>query len=122
MTSGNWKPLFFALTALFLVGGLLNLIVGSFVDLSNTQPPNGFMGNIYHFVHDGFNITISLPVVGDVSFPFNIFAVGIGGEFVKDFVSQQILILSFVPDLILIPGMILFIIAIIYSIVKLFLP
>lgn len=126
MGVGNWKPLFFPIIALFVVGITLNLIVGSFIDLNNVQP-SGIVGVAYTIVQNGTDINFPFPlnvIAGFNSINFNfldMFGTGAGNSF-KSFIANEILIVSVIPDFILLPAIFLFLTAIIWGIIKIALP
>jgi hypothetical protein len=119
MTAGNWKPLFWSLGALFIIAIIFSFVISSFPN-NPPETPTGASKVMIDYINGGTNITIPLPLVPDIKFNFNIFA--IFGSSIRAFISNMITTISVIPEYILIPSLILFSLAIIYSIVKLFLP
>jgi len=128
--SGNWQPLAYVLLAMFIVGITFNFIFYSFnIDNSVPNPDNSFSNSgLYTFIYNYFNSNIvdiidtGINIFGfDISIPIiNPFV--IGGSEVKDFMTSQLILMTYIPLIILIPFIILFILALIWSGFKLILP
>lgn len=126
---GNYSPLFIVLFIGIIVALLLNFVFLAFnVNTSIVNPDsslsssemflfitNVVSSNVFDFIPTGisiFGVNISVPV-------FNLLAVI---PSMQEFIISQINIWTYVPSQIAIPFFIFFIIAFIWSSVKLFLP
>lgn len=126
---GNYKPLFWAVGIFLILASLMSLILGQFVDISATNP-NSFL--YQNPIYDFFQNTIQGGFVTctdtDISFfgfalciPFiNIFA--LFGSGVTNFMALQLVTLTWIPNIIIIPMIILGAMGLIWSAVKLILP
>jgi hypothetical protein len=130
MGDGNWKPLALVLGVLFIIGILFNLIFGAFgINTTIPNPDNSFSNSgIYLFCQNYFNSNI-LDIVdtGINLFGFNVSVpiinpFAIGGADLKDFMITQLILVTYIPLILLIPFMILFILALIWTGIKLVLP
>lgn len=115
---GNWNMLIMTLAIMFIISVTLTLVVTPFVE-ENPQP-EGVTAVAYNYVTTGVNMTIPLPLFPDFHVSFNIFSML--GDNAQQFIANQILVLSYIPAIILIPLIILGVTALIYSIVELVLP
>ncbi len=115
----EWKPLYFSLAIIFIVGGLIPFIISGFVDLEDIEI-EGVIGTLVDIVQNGldleiFDLSIMGFNVGTVS--FDLF--GFTGETIRAFVINQLVAFSVIPIYIKIPLLALVIVGFIYSIVKL---
>lgn len=127
---GNWKPIFLVLLITFFVALVLNLVLTAFaVDTHLPNPDSSISVNSgFVFLMNAINSDVfdmlptGITILGiDISVPiFNLLA--LFGSGVQDFVSSQVNILTYVPVELLIPFVILFILALVWSSVKLILP
>lgn len=127
---GNWKPIFLVLLITFIVALVLNLVLTAFaVDTSIPNPDSSISVNSgFVFLMNAINSDVfdmlptGITILGiDISVPiFNLLA--LFGSGVQDFVSSQVNILTYVPVELLIPFIIMFILALVWSSVKLILP
>lgn len=67
MGDGDWKPAFYALLILFVVGGLMTIILSGFVDTSTPNASNSFTNtSIYNvsiqYVNASFFDLITIPM------------------------------------------------------------
>lgn len=115
---GDWEPLFYALGILFLLGIVLPQIVASFIDVTVIEP-SPIVENLVDIVNS--QVTIPIPFLSDITIvlidPFNLF-----GGFLQGFITENILALTVIPNIILIPLLVIAILGIIYSTVALILP
>lgn len=129
MTSGNWVPLAIVLIATFIIGGILSLIFISFGVDASVINPESIIGNSFIFttttnyisasfldiINTGINLfgfDISVPIVNPLA---------IVGSESQNWIVTQLIILTYVPDEIMIPFMILFIIAFVWTAIKMIL-
>lgn len=130
MGDGNWKPLFIVLIITFAFALILGLVMNAFdipTDLPNQNSSIGssqtflllttWIGsNIITTIPTGINIfgyEISIPVLN----PFDLF-----GNTAQNWIVHQLNIMTYIPDVIIYPFMILFILAFIWTGFKLILP
>lgn len=117
MSAGNWKPLIWSIVAICIIGAVFTLLVQSFSNVPQLKYYSSPAGDL---INSGVNITIPIPVVPDIKFNFNIFS--IFGDAVKQFIHDDIIALSLLPTIILLPLTFIFGISIIYGIIKMVLP
>jgi len=130
MGDGNWSPLAIILGILFIIGIVFSLVFGVIgVNSAVPNPDNSFSNSgLYYFLQNYFSANIvdtidsGINIFGfDISIPIiNPFA--IGGDEVKTFMMSQLVMLTYIPLILLIPFTILFILALIWTGVKLILP
>ena len=133
----NYRPLFYAIGIIFLMAISVNLVVAPFIDVS-TADTNSFLvtSGIFTFITDivvessffttfdfdldlignllGLDITFHIPF--PVLNPFGMLPSG-----ARNFIGEQITLITYIPDMILIPVMILSILGIIWGVTKLIL-
>jgi hypothetical protein len=114
---GEWEPMFYALIGLFIIAGIIPFFLTGFVDVEDVNINNTVLNNTINFIEDGTNITIPIPIFPDIVIPFNIFSYV--SEGVKDFIVTELTYLSLIPNWILYPFIVLFLLGLIYSIIKL---
>lgn len=103
----DYRPLFFALGIIIIIGVLMPLVVLPYVDYE-FLPEDSAMVPLIDLVQNGISI---------FGFELNIF--GFLGNVQDDFVNY-LSMFAFIPDIILIPMIILIITAIVYTIIKMF--
>jgi hypothetical protein len=130
MGTGNWVPLALVLGTMFIFGIVFNLVFAGFGYDSSVPNPESSFGTspLYIFIEeylqsDVFDtIDTGINIFGfDISVPvLNVFA--IGGQSMKDFMVTQLVIFTYIPLIVIIPFTILFILALIWTGIKLILP
>ena len=133
----NYRPLFYSIGIIFFLAIAVNLVVAPFVDVS-TANPESFMvtSGIHNFIYDiivetsffsSFNFDLDFlgNIFGldlSITIPFptlNIFAFLPSGA--RNFIGDQITLITYIPDMVLIPIAVLSILGIIWGVVKLIL-
>lgn len=120
----NYKPLIISLLVLFVFGIIINLTVSPFADttqISEDSVLNSafYENNIDFIVNPKVIDFIDTGLIFDIPI-FNLFV--IVPETARTTISQQFIIMSYVPNFLLVPFMILFAISILWGVVKLILP
>lgn len=127
---GNWKPLAIVLGATLLIGLVLTLILSSIsIDSTIPNPDNFITGSFLYSAVTGyigsslldtldvgitlFGFDVPIPVVNPLSFL---------GTTIQSWIIDQINTLTYLPNQIVIPFFIFFILGLVWSAVKLFLP
>jgi hypothetical protein len=109
---------------ILILGIILTLTIAPIVN--NVNPDAVETSGLANFVLNGVNITIPFISTfdgwlgGDGVFTINPFF--IFGETYRSYVAQNIVALSYIPEVILIPIIVLLSVAFLYGIVKVFLP
>lgn len=102
----DYKPLYLSLGMIFVVGILLPFMISSFIDLNNVEV-SGIVTPIIDLVENGVSIfTFSIN-------PFNIF-----GETIKNSIIDYLKYFSLIPDLIIIPYVLITLFGIFYTFIK----
>lgn len=115
----DFKPLLLFLLVFFTIGAFLNLAVSPFVDTTTPDPDSGLAG-LSDFVSNGWAVNITVPVFGTISTTFNPASwLWFGIDSIGDFVIEQLNLLTYLPDELVIPMIILFIVSISYVILTL---
>lgn len=130
----NYRPLLYGLGSVFILALFMNLIISPFLDLSNPNPDSlittsGVYDIFVAFLSgyaDFFEVTTDLTIFG---FSFNIpiisdisdFVISINNAFVG-FITTQFTLITYIPDLMLIPYIIILSIALVYGLIKIFIP
>jgi len=126
----NWEPLFYGLAIIFVVATIVILVFTSLnLDTSVVNPDSSFgnsplyvfptnylRSNFVDMVDTGVNIfgfEINLPSIN----PFAII-----GDDAITFIINQLTAMTYIPDVIVFPFMILVIIGALWTIIKLILP
>lgn len=119
----DFKPILYVFLFIFIFGFILNIFVAPFVPL-NEVVEGSAMAVIIDFVEDGVSLTLGgvlslvFPDIEIVNIsPVTWFWFGL--DFVTDFVIEQLTLMSYIPDSILIPLIVIFLITLIYSIIAL---
>lgn len=114
----NYIPLFYALLILFAIGILFNFVVQSFDNtlIPTPEPP---VSTAIDFIRFQQNFSVDLPFVAPIT-PFNLW--GSFGDAIAEFVVSQLLFMSLIPNIILVPLILFGVIALVWTIVKLVLP
>jgi hypothetical protein len=118
----NFTPLFYALAVIFVLSIVFTLVATSF-DLV-PQSDSTVLTFLASGVQSGFNITVPdidpFNILPDLTLNFNPF--GLLPDSIVNFIYSDIITLSYIPSIILIPLSILLFIALVYGIVKVVLP
>ncbi len=126
----NYKPLFYSLGLIFIIGIIFILISPYFEINPDTLNPNSSLGEsgIYNFIIDYINadfidlidtgfsifgINVKIPILN----PFALF-----GEKIKSFIAKNLIAFTYLPDLISIPLLIFISLSLIWSLIKLIVP
>ena len=126
----NYRPLFYTLGIILLIAGVLSLILSSINIDSSTANPNSFItGSILYGITTDyigsslidtidtgisiFGIDISIPIINPLAFL---------GSSTQDFIIGQINTLTYLPNVIIIPLFIFFILATLWTAVKIIIP
>lgn len=119
--SGVWKLLIYPLAIIFVIGIILNLVITPFLD--NGIYPSGVnqsnVDYLRNITENGIPFEIHVPLllltldwVAVAPSP-----IGFLPQFLRNFIVDQILILTYIPYQIYYPLIILFSVAIIYAVV-----
>lgn len=103
----DYIPLYITLGLLFSVGVLMPLVIGDFVDVDN-PPENSIMNPIVDLIENGISF---------FTFELNIFS--ILGDDLQESLVNYVKTFAFIPNLILIPLIIIMIIGVGYTVIKL---
>ena len=117
---GDYQPLFIGLIIFLILAVVLSLFIIDFNNVMIDLEPQGALTNVIDFVDDGIGISfLNFSFFGfntDLGGNFNIF------DFLPDFVQSYIIgvlaLLSLIPNYILIPFLILFVLGMAYTILK----
>lgn len=108
---GDGTPLIMAIIILFLIGGIVPLIVNSFIP-EGSYNQDSFINPIYDFVENGQEIDL---LVKEITFnPFSWF-----GESVQNSILAQLGGFSYIPNYFAIPLLIIVLVSMVYTVVKL---
>lgn len=125
----NLQPLIVVLMFLFIVSSALQLTIGSIVDLQIPNPESALTDNVlYDIVYESFSRNfIGLIDTETEVFGFNLYIpylnpFALFGDLVQNYVVERIVILTYLPDYILIPYLMFLLLAILWVSVKLILP
>jgi hypothetical protein len=113
--SGTWKLIIYPLVIILVIGLVLNITLQPFLD-SGIYPNNANqteMTQFNTFLTSGLEVTIDIPLLGEWT-PVIPSPVQLVPTFMRDFLSEQITILAYLPTVILIPLMIIFSVAFAY--------
>jgi hypothetical protein len=102
----DYKPLYFTLTLLLIIGVVMPLIISDFVDVSEVET-DSILDPLITLVNEGVGI-----------FGFNLDIFGFLGDTLQDSLVDYLTIFALIPEIILIPLIIIMIIGIVYTIVK----
>lgn len=119
MVSGDYYPIYISLALIFILGGIIPLIVNSFVDVDIPRN-DSTIEPIVTFLTDGVNVTVEIPFLPDFNFDFD--PLFFFPDSIQDFIDQQLIAITYIPDYISIPIGIFIILGILWSIVALLLP
>lgn len=108
----DYKPLYISLTLIFVIGVVIPFILAGIVDLNEIQTSNVVVTPIINFVNNGF----SLNFLGLGNFSFNIF--DFFGETLKQSLITYLSYFGLIPEVIIIPYIIIVLVGIVYTIVK----
>lgn len=120
--SDNWKPLAILIIITFVLTILLSTILSGFVDTSVPASPNTASAELVKYASGGFEFDVNASIFG-VNFILplpNFFA--ILPNFAQDYFVKQFVILSYIPNWFLIPFTILWIMALIWTLIALIKP
>lgn len=109
----SFKPILGTLILVFGLGLILNVFVSPFVDTTEPQV-NSSLEGLVGFVEDGFYF--DLPILGNETINPATW-LWLGHDATTDFVVEQLTLMTYIPDAILVPLMIILLIALIYSFV-----
>lgn len=115
----SFKPLLFTLVLILTIGAILNLTVGNHVDL--TSPASGsVLEGFSNFMENGWALSITVPIFGSIDTTINpVSWLWLGINSVDDFMVEQINLLSYLPDALSLPLLIVSILAFAFSILTL---
>ena len=102
----DYVPLYITLGLIFIIGVGIPLMVSDFVDTSETVPDSA-ISPLVDLVENGISI-----------FTFNINIFGFLGDTLQNALVDYLTIFSYIPDLILIPLIIIMIVGIAYTFIK----
>lgn len=115
----NIKPLLYICTIVFLVAIFLEIVVSPFVDTS--EPNNESL--LYYasdFVENGVSLNFTIPIFGTLDFGFSpVTWLWLGIDSVTEIFVDYINLLTYVPDVVTIPLMIITILIFGFTIVTL---
>lgn len=103
----DYIPLYITLGLLFVIGVLMPVVIGDFVDVE--EPPESSLMNPI--------ITIFGEGIGFYGFNLNIF--GFLGDTLQTSLTNYVTMFAFIPNMLLIPLIIVMITGIVYTIIKL---
>lgn len=103
----DYVPLYITLGMLFCIGVLMPLTISDFVD-TETIETESILNPLIDVVEEGVGI-----------FTFNLDIFGFLGETLRGALVDYLTIFSFIPEIILIPLIIIMITGIVYTIIKL---
>jgi len=117
MGSSNWYPGAFAIVLILLVGLLFPLITSGFVD-EQSVGTTGLMNTTISYINDGYNFTIHIPVLPDIDGTLP----SIVPSAMREPLTSRLAYMSLIPDVILVPILILILLGMAWTIVKLVVP
>lgn len=101
------RPILICVLGIFLIAGFLNFFISPFVSAS-TPSPDSILYSFSNFIENGVDLNIPVPVFGTIDFTFNpITMLWLGIDGITDFIVEQLNLLSYLPDVIIIPYMII---------------
>lgn len=120
---GDYKPILFVLLFIFILGGVLNLVISPIYDV--TTPDNSsLMYDAIDFIENGFGI--GTTGILDIVFPdLEIITISpvtwlwFGNDKVTSFVVDQLTLMTYIPNSVLIPILIILLVTMIYGIISL---
>lgn len=104
---GEYTPLFWSLGIIFLLGGFVPMFMSGFVDVSSPSP-SSIVAPLSDRIDDG------VKFFGFSFNPFNLL-----GSTLKSFFVKQVNSLSYVPNFLLFPLLIICILGFAYTLIKL---
>lgn len=104
----DYKPLYLSLGLILIIGVFLPIFISDFTDTENI-PENSILNPLITLVGDGVSI-----------FGFNLNIFGFFGDTIQESLVSYISIFAFIPNLLLIPLLIIIITGIVYTIIKMF--
>lgn len=117
---GEYKPIIFGVLLICLLGLVLNVFISPFVD--NTAVNSGsILSGFINFVENGF--TISVPFLSSIFSSLSEVHISpvtwlwLGISPVTDFVVEQLTLMTYIPNIILIPILIIILVGFAYSLV-----
>lgn len=102
----DYVPLYITLGMLFIIGVFMPLVVSDFVDVES-PPESSFLNPLITLFDEGVSI-----------FTFNLDIFGFLGETIQTALVNYVSIFAFIPNILLIPLMIIMIIGVVYTIIK----
>lgn len=104
---GEYKPLFFAIGTVLVLGFLLPLILQDFIDVE-TYEHDGFLTKPIENIQNGITL-----------FGFNIDIFGFLGDDFKGFIVNQLIVFAIIPAILSVPLIIMIFLGIVYTVLKL---
>lgn len=104
---GEWKPLYISLMLIITLGIFIPFVVSSVIDVDPNEV-DGILGGFIDLVENGVSF-----------FAFSINPFNILGETLKEYLINNIAVFYYIPNIILIPLILMITVGIFYSFVKL---
>jgi hypothetical protein len=110
----NWKPLIYSISIVLVIGIIITLVSNSFTLPETSQSSTA--STLARFVQNGTSLSFTLPVAGiPISIPFNFF--GWLGSGITELIANDIIGMSLIPTVVLIPLLIVLILGVAYPLI-----
>ena len=119
--SGSWRLLIYPLIIIFVIAFVMNMTIKPFID-SGVSAPNNLtifetaMINTFNYgfpINQTFTFLVFTIDIGDIVTPIYNFVVP---QTIKDFMSEQVLMFSYLPNIVKYPLLVLLLISLGYAI------
>lgn len=120
---GNWEPFAYLLVITLIVGTFLTFLVTPFVDVTQVNPTNSdYINTMINYTQQDFIQSYNASILGfTFSLPsFNF--LGLIPDFAENYIVADLVALSYTPTAILIPFIIMWILALIWTLVAIIKP
>lgn len=118
----NWQPLAYLLISVFVLATLTITILDGFIDVSTPSSNSSIISPLVTYISGSFVYSINASLFGfDFTLPLPNFLAILPQE-AQDYIVSDFIALSYIPDWFLIPFSILFILALVWTLIALIKP
>ena len=112
-----FKPILFSVILVLVLGTFLTLFVAPFVD-TNDPNENSSIYFVADFFDNGISISWDVPIFGEISTQFDPIGIFFSeSNSIRIFIVDKINLMTYIPDVVIIPLMILVLMSLIYGVV-----